>query len=132
MNRIRFAMGQIETRLVFDPQSRKLSYQGKALDLSKKKGMQILLKMLAEKPHQSIDDMIQALWDSGFTPEHYHRLRMTVHRLNGLINEVAPVPKCIEVSSERVALRPEIKLFLAHGGLNDTGLTDSNFELALN
>ncbi len=127
MNRIRFAMGQPETRLVFDPQSRLLSCQNQSVDLSKKKGMQTLLCKLAEKPQQSIDDMIRALWESDFSPEHYHRLRMTVHRLNGLIGEITSIVKAIEVSSERVALRHEIKLFLSSQIVTETSLADCSF-----
>lgn len=113
LGRIRFALGQPEIRLSFDPRKRSLSSQNHSLDLSKKKGMQIVLQKLAEKPQQTIDDMIQALWQSSFTPEHYHRLRMTVHRLNRLLYEMTSVSKSIEVSSERVALRHEIKLVLS-------------------
>lgn len=113
LSRIRYATGQVEVRLVFDPHSRQLFFQDKSLDLSKKKGMQTLVTKLAERPQQSVDDMISALWGTDFSPEHYHRLRMTVHRLNRLMDKLTSVPKCIEVSSERVALSHELKLFLS-------------------
>ena len=59
-----------------------------------------------------MDEAIALLWQSDFSPEHYHRLRMGVHRLNSLINKVTGLGKVIEVDSQTVRLRPEVRLRL--------------------
>ena len=89
---------------------RSVFVQGRSVDLAKKKmGMQ-LLEGLARKPELSVDEAILLLWQSSFTPEHYHRLRMGIHRLNTLINKVTGLGKIIEVDSQMVRLRPEVRI----------------------
>lgn len=99
-----------EIGIDFSARRRSVSVQGRWVDLSKKKmGLQ-LFEGLAERPELSIDQAIELLWQSNFSPEHYHRLRMGVHRLNALINKVTGLGKIIEVDSQFVRLRPEVKM----------------------
>ncbi len=57
-----------------------------------------------------MDEAIKLLWQTEFSPEHYHRLRMSVHRLNTLIHETTGFGKVVEVDSQTVRLRPEVRL----------------------
>lgn len=108
--RLKHALQNPEIRLEFSARLRSVAIQGKAVDLSKKKiGLQLLTAML-ERNVLTIDEAIQNLWQSTFTPEHYHRLRMGVHRLNALIFEATGLGKVIEVDSQQVRLRPEVRL----------------------
>lgn len=61
-------------------------------------------------PALSIDEAIRKLWGVDFSPEHYHRLRMIVHRLNRLIHEGTSLGKVIEVDSQSVRLKPGFKV----------------------
>jgi hypothetical protein len=88
--------------------------QGKSVDLCKKKIGQQILTILMKNPTLSVDQFIHHLWQTSFTPEHYHRLRMSIHRLNSLIHEASGIGKVIEVDSQEVRLRPEVKLRPAH------------------
>jgi len=109
-NRLKFSLQTPEIRVDLCSRTRSLSVHGKSVDLSKKKiGLQLLEK-LQEQPTISVDQAIENLWQSTFSPEHYHRLRMSVHRLNTLIHETTGIGKLIEVDSQNVRLRPEIKL----------------------
>ena len=99
-----------EVRLDYSSRQRSLSVQGQSVDLSKKKISLQLLSGLAGKTELTVDDAISLLWQSEFSPEHYHRLRMGVHRLNSLINKVTGLGKVIEVDSQTVRLRPEVRL----------------------
>ncbi len=101
-----------EVRLEYSTRQRSLAVQGRNVDLSKKKISLQLLGGLAGKPELSVDEAIALLWQSDFSPEHYHRLRMGVHRLNSLINKVTGLGKVIEVDSQTVRLRPEVRLKL--------------------
>jgi predicted negative regulator of RcsB-dependent stress response len=107
-----------EIRVEYSERQRSLAIQGRSVDLSKKKmGLQ-LLGGLARKPELSIDEAITLLWQSSFSPEHYHRLRMGIHRLNTLINKVTGLGKIIEVDSQNVRLRPEVKIRMMDDGFN--------------
>ena len=99
-----------EIRVEYSTRNRYVAIQGRHVDLSKKKmGMQ-LLEGLVQKPELTVDEAIQLLWQSSFSPEHYHRLRMGIHRLNTLINRATGLGKIIEVDSQNVRLRPEVKI----------------------
>jgi DNA-binding response OmpR family regulator len=109
-NRLKQALQTQEIRIDFSARNRSVNIQGKILDLSKKKiGLQLLEKLVS-KPSLTVDEAIQLLWQSEFSPEHYHRLRMSVHRLNTLIHETAGFGKVVEVDSQNVRLRPEVRL----------------------
>lgn len=109
-NRLKQALQTQEIRIDFSARTRSVNIQGKILDLSKKKiGLQLLEKLVL-KPVITVDEAIQHLWQSEFSPEHYHRLRMSVHRLNTLIHETAGFGKVVEVDSQNVRLRPEVRL----------------------
>jgi tetratricopeptide (TPR) repeat protein len=108
--RLKQALQAPEIRVEYSVRNRYVTIQGRQVDLSKKKmGMQ-LLEGLVKKPELTVDEAIHLLWDSSFTPEHYHRLRMGIHRLNTLINKVTGLGKIIEVDSQNVRLRPEVKI----------------------
>jgi hypothetical protein len=108
--RLKQALQTAEIRVEYSSRNRSVAVQGRSVDLSKKKmGMQ-LLEGLSRKPELTVDEAITLLWQSSFTPEHYHRLRMGIHRLNTLINKVTGLGKIIEVDSQTVRLRPEVKI----------------------
>ncbi|CAM5999386.1 unnamed protein product [Sphagnum balticum] len=108
--RLRQALQSPEIRLELSLRHRAVMVQGRHVDLSKKKiGMQ-LLEGLWKKNELSVDEAIALLWKSSFSPEHYHRLRMGIHRLNTLLNKAAGLGKIVEVDSQNVRLRPEVKL----------------------
>lgn len=109
-SRLKQALQTPEIKAEFCSRSRSVTIQGKTVDLSKKKIGQQLLAILSKQPALSVDQAIEHLWQSSFTPEHYHRLRMGIHRLNTLINESSGHGKLIEVDSQEVRLRPEVKL----------------------
>ncbi len=85
---------------------------GKLIELKKKKSAAILLEALAQNAILSVDDAIKNLWGCDFSPEHYHRLRMTIHRLNTLVNEQTGTGKIIEVDAEKVQIRSGVRLSL--------------------
>lgn len=120
--RIKHALQTPEVRIEFSARSRSLIVQGKTIDLSKKKMGQQLLQVLLKKPALTVDQAIEHLWQSSFSPEHYHRLRMGIHRLNTLIHELSGQGKIIEVDSQEVRLRPEVRL-KAVDDINDSPLT---------
>ena len=99
-----------ETRLEFSSHKRKLYFAGQSFDLTRKKSMIQLVEALMVVPVLSIDEAIQKLWGANFSPEHYHRLRMIVHRLNRLIHEGASLGKVIEVDSQSVRLKPGFRI----------------------
>ncbi len=108
--RLKQAMASPEIKIEFSNRMRSLNVQGKTVDLSKKKiGLQLLEGLLTSST-MTVDEAIQLLWQCSFTPEHYHRLRMSVHRLNTLVHEVVGIGKIVEVDSQNVRLRPEVKL----------------------
>lgn len=109
-HRLKQSLQTPETKIEISSRDRSIKVQGRVIDLSKKKiGMQ-MLETLYAKPSLTVDDMIAQLWQTSFSPEHYHRLRMSAHRLNTLIYEASGVGKVIEVDSQNVRLRAEIKL----------------------
>lgn len=115
--RLKEAMQTPEIRVEYSQRERNLTIQGREVDLSKKKiGLQ-LLDSLTVKPELSVDEAISLLWQSDFSPEHYHRLRMSVHRLNTLINKATGLGKIIEVDAQTVRLRPEVRIRAADAGI---------------
>lgn len=116
--RLKQALQSPEIRMEYSSRNRSVAIQGRSVDLSKKKmGLQ-LLEGLAVKPELSVDEAIGLLWQASFSPEHYHRLRMGIHRLNTLINKVTGLGKIIEVDSQTVRLRPEVKIRRAEEAFN--------------
>ena len=108
--RLKQALQSPEIRMEYSFRERSVAIQGRSVDLSKKKmGLQ-LLEGLAKKPELTVDEAINLLWQVSFSPEHYHRLRMGVHRLNALIHKTTGLGKIIEVDSQAVRLRPEVKI----------------------
>lgn len=99
-----------ENRIVleFEPERRIIQFENKQLDLSRKKGMLALLNLLSEGQEQSVEKVIECIWNSPYSPEYYHRLRMTAHRLNQLLFDLTAVSKIVEVNSDQVCLRPSV------------------------
>lgn len=100
--------------LSFAKEKRMVCFQNKEVDLSKKKGMLTLLQALADQRTRSVEDVIQMIWSSPYSPEYYHRLRMTAHRLNQLLFDLTTIPKIIEVSADEVSLRPTVNFSHMH------------------
>jgi len=100
--------------LSFAKEKRMVFFQNKEVDLSKKKGMLTLLQALADQRTRSVEDVIQLIWSSPYSPEYYHRLRMTAHRLNQLLFDLTTIPKIIEVSADEVTLRPTVTFASMH------------------
>ena len=109
-NRMKPFMQLQDLVLKFSSQSRTISFQNKSLDLSRKKSMVNLLTLLSQNSPLPVDDAIHSLWESSFTPEHYHRLRMTAHRLNQLLFTLTANPKVIEISADAITLNGPIAL----------------------
>ena len=108
--RLKQALQTPEIKVDLSSRARTVTVLGKTIDLSKKKIALQLLTGLAGKSSLTIDAAINLLWQSNFSPEHYHRLRMSTHRLNTLIHEITGLGKIIEVDSQSVRLRPEVRL----------------------
>ncbi|MBX3022295.1 MAG: hypothetical protein KF799_11535 [Bdellovibrionales bacterium] len=119
--RLKQALQTPEVRLELSLRGRQVSVQGRSVDLSKKKIAMQLLEGLLRKESLSVDQAIHLLWQTSFSPEYYHRLRMSTHRLNTLVHEITGLGKIIEVDSQNVRLRPEVKLKCVDDGL-ETGI----------
>lgn len=110
LNRMRPYLASDDLRINFSREKRTVAFQNKELDLSRKKGMLILLDAMTQRNEYSIDEVIQLLWQDSYSPENYHRLRMTVHRLNQLLYDLTAIPKVLEVSADRVSIKPTVAL----------------------
>lgn len=108
--RLKQSLQTPEIRMDFSSRNRSVTIQGKVVDLSKKKIGLLLIERLVLKNTMTVDEAIELLWQSSFSPEHYHRLRMSIHRLNTLIHETVGLGKVIEVDAQTVRLRPEVRL----------------------
>jgi hypothetical protein len=108
--RLKQSMQAPEIHIEYSSRQRALHVHGRSVDLSKKKISLQLLNGLADRHELSVDEAITLLWQTEFSPEHYHRLRMGVHRLNTLINKITGLGKIIEVDSQNVRLHPEVRL----------------------
>lgn len=96
--------------ITVDPKMKKLTYQNKELDLSRKKGMLQIMSELGGEPSLSVDALIEHLWSTDYSPEHFHRLRMTIHRLNNLLFDLTSIQKVVEFDSEKVKIHPSINI----------------------
>lgn len=110
LNRMRPYMASGDLVINFSREKRTIAFQNKELDLSRKKGMLLLLEAMTENSEKSVDDVISLLWSDQYSPENYHRLRMTVHRLNQLLYDLTAIPKVLEVSADRVSVKPTVCL----------------------
>ncbi|MCB0365616.1 MAG: hypothetical protein H6624_04285 [Bdellovibrionaceae bacterium] len=110
LNRMRPYMASDDLTLNFSREKRTIAFQNKELDLSRKKGMLLLLDAMTENNEHSVDEVIQLLWQDSYSPENYHRLRMTVHRLNQLLYDLTAIPKVLEVSADKVSVKPTVCL----------------------
>lgn len=108
-HRLKIYFGDPELSLELLSARRLVRFQNRELDLTKKKGMLRLLELLSQQQTLTVDQAIEALWSQSFSPECYHRLRMTSHRLNQLLFELTSVPKLIEVNAEHVRLRSTVQ-----------------------
>ncbi|MGE4130074.1 MAG: hypothetical protein AB7F86_00465 [Bdellovibrionales bacterium] len=111
-----------QIQLEFSPHSRVAHVQNQPIDLSKKKFAQLLLPLLKSQATISVDQAIHGLWQAEFSPEHYHRLRMGIFRLNNLIHDQTGIGKIIEVDSQEVRLRPEVRLIVHESSEEDLRL----------
>lgn len=96
--------------ITVDPKLKKLVFQNKELDLSRKKGMLQIMTELGADQKLSVDALIEHLWNCDYSPEHFHRLRMTVHRLNNLLFDLTSIQKVVEFDSEQVKIHPSINI----------------------
>lgn len=110
MRRIQREVFTDELKIQVNRQSRQVLFQSKELDLSRKRTLFSLLTLLCEKREAAVDDLIRWIWNSDFSPEHLHRLRMSVHRLNQLIFELSAIPRAFEMTSERIGIRPSLTI----------------------
>ena len=117
LNRSRPLAQREITRIHFDRTARRLNYGGRSVDLAKKRSVVALIETLLAHSRLPIESVLQEVWKTDYSPESYHRLRMTVHRLNQVIFQLTAIPKAIEVSADSVSLRStfEIQLFFRDG-----------------
>ena len=87
-----------------------IRFQNRELDLSRKKGMLQIMNHLGNESRVPVDTLINSLWSSKYTPEHFHRLRMTIHRLNGLLFDLTSIQKVVEFDSDQVHINPNIQI----------------------
>ena len=95
--------------LKFDLEKRVISFESKDIDLSRKRGMLVFAEMIAQNGEMSVEEMIEKIWQTEYTPDHFHRLRMTAHRMNQLLFDLTSIEKPIEVNADRIKLNPKIK-----------------------
>lgn len=110
MGRLHPLLHSEDFHLVYDAKRFELRYQGRSLDLSKRKNMGQLIHYLCISKNTNVDQVIGQLWQTSYTPEIYHRLRMTTHRLNHLLFELTAVPKPLELSATEIRLRNGLTL----------------------
>lgn len=110
MRRVQPQVLTLESKLLFDVRHHVVSYQGKQLDLSKKRTLCGLLEQLSISPSLDVDTLIRRLWQSEFSPEHLHRLRMSARRLNELLFELSAIPRVIEMTSDRVSVKGSVSV----------------------
>jgi hypothetical protein len=110
LNRMKPYLGAGDLVINFSREARTVIFQNKEVDLSRKKGMLILLDVMTDESEKSVDEMIRLLWSCDYSPENYHRLRMTVHRLNQILYDLTAIPKVFEISADRLTLKPSVIL----------------------
>lgn len=95
-------------RVIYDEKKRVLEYENKSVDLSRKRGMLLFFEALSKHPEASIEDMIHTIWQSDYSPDHFHRLRMTAHRMNKVLYDLTSIEKAIEVNSDQVRIKSNL------------------------
>ncbi len=110
LNRMKPYLGAGDLVINFSREARTVVFQNKEVDLSRKKGMLILLDAMTDESEKSVDEMIRLLWHCDYSPENYHRLRMTVHRLNQVLYDLTAIPKVFEISADRLTVKPSVIL----------------------
>lgn len=110
MKRIQARVFTDQMSLQFHPEQRWVRFQGKTLDLSKKRTLCAVLNLVSSQKRMSVDDLIRSLWQAEFSPEHLHRLRMAVHRLNQLLFDLSAIPRVLEMSAEQVGIKASIEI----------------------
>ncbi|MBK8202733.1 MAG: hypothetical protein IPK68_10590 [Bdellovibrionales bacterium] len=110
LNRMKPYLGAGDLVINFSRDARTVIFQNKEVDLSRKKGMLILLDVMTDESEKSVDEMIRLLWNCDYSPENYHRLRMTVHRLNQVLYDLTAIPKVFEISADRLTVKPSVIL----------------------
>ena len=96
--------------LNFEVKNKTIRFRGQSVDLSKRRALSSLLDLLAESSSVEIDEALKRLWNLPFSPESFHRLRMTAHRLNEILEGLTGQAKMIEVSTDAVSWREAIPL----------------------
>ncbi|MCB0386725.1 MAG: hypothetical protein KDD43_15130, partial [Bdellovibrionales bacterium] len=69
LNRMRPYLATDDLTLNFSREKRTIAFQNKELDLSRKKGMLLLLDAMTEKGEYAVDEVIQLLWQDSYSPE---------------------------------------------------------------
>lgn len=100
--------------LNFEVKHKTIRFRGQSVDLSKRKALSSLLDLLAHGQSVEIDEALKRLWNLPFSPESFHRLRMTAHRLNEILEGLTGQEKMIEVSTDAVSWREAIPLKMIH------------------
>ena len=96
--------------LFFEPQTSLLKYRGQAVDLSRKKTILLLVKALVKNSQYNVEQMIFDIWQSSFSMEHYHRLRMLILRLNRELQPLTGLEKIITIDLQTVQLKDNVTL----------------------
>jgi hypothetical protein len=107
-------LGEEELKIRFDKKRRRLCFLNKELDLSRKRSMLAVVEHLSHSPQQSVEELIDRLWNCDYSPEHYHRLRMTIHRLNQQLFDLTAITKSVEINAEQVEVKSSIQ-FVVEG-----------------
>ena len=110
MKRIQAKIFTDHMNLQFHPEQRWVKFQGKILDLSKKRTLCAVMNLVSAQKRIDVDSLIKQLWQAEFSPEHLHRLRMAVHRLNQLLFDLSSIPRVFEMSADEVAVKASIDI----------------------
>jgi hypothetical protein len=105
LSRLQDAIGVKLNKINFYVKERCLQYYDKRVDLSKKRSLIELVRALAESSQLNVEHVIERIWCTSYSPESYHRLRMTVHRLNNLLADLTGCEKTVEITSDNVCFR---------------------------
>ncbi|NQZ01785.1 MAG: hypothetical protein HRT45_14075 [Bdellovibrionales bacterium] len=99
----------------YNSQTRMLTFESKNIDLSRKRGMLTFVEIMSQSQSETVEKMIEKIWDSEFSPDHFHRLRMTAHRMNEMLFDLTSIKKPIQVSSDFVRVSGELELIRVDG-----------------
>jgi hypothetical protein len=72
--------------------------------------MLTFIEIMSQNSSETVEKMIERIWDTEFSPDHFHRLRMTAHRMNELLFDLTSIKKPIQVSSDFVMVSGELEL----------------------